>query len=73
MESRRASAHAPRNDNSNKSSTLTRQAAQHRVEMAYAYGPIMLVHDRRVLDIPLEQRLKSRTSDLVRLSQVHLF
>jgi hypothetical protein len=28
-------------------------------------GPLMLVFDRRILDIPLEERLQSRTSDLV--------
>jgi hypothetical protein len=33
--------------------------------MAYAYGPHIFAHDRRVLDIPLEDRLQSRTSDLI--------
>jgi hypothetical protein len=33
--------------------------------MAYAYRPHMLAHDRRVLAIPFEGRLESRTSDLI--------
>jgi hypothetical protein len=57
-----ASAHAPITD---KSSARTRQTAQHRMETAYAYGPLRLAIDRRILDIPLEQCLQSRTSDLV--------
>jgi hypothetical protein len=51
--------------NSNKSSAQTRQRAQHRVEMAYAYGPLILALDRRILDTPLEKRLQTRTIDLV--------
>jgi hypothetical protein len=31
----------------------------------YAHGPIMLALDRRIFDIPLEERLQSRTSDLI--------
>jgi hypothetical protein len=34
------------------------------VETAYAFAPLMLARDRRVLDVPLEERLKSRTSAL---------
>jgi hypothetical protein len=33
--------------------------------MAYAHAPLMLAHDRRVLDVPLEERLQSRTSKLL--------
>jgi hypothetical protein len=33
--------------------------------MAYANSPLMLVIDWRIFDIPLEERLQSRTSDLV--------
>jgi hypothetical protein len=35
------------------------------VERAYAHAPIMLAHDRRILVVPLEERLQSRTSDLI--------
>jgi hypothetical protein len=42
-----------------------RQAAKQRVETAYAHAPLMLAHDRRVLDVPLEERLQSRTSELL--------
>jgi hypothetical protein len=36
----------------------TQQTAQHRVAMAYAYGPLILATpDRRILDIPLEERI----------------
>jgi hypothetical protein len=52
-------------DNLGKSSVRTRQTAQYRVTMAYAHSPIMLALDRRIFDIPLEERLQSRTSDLV--------
>jgi hypothetical protein len=31
----------------------------------YAHAPLMLAHDRRVLDVPLEERLQSRTSELL--------
>jgi hypothetical protein len=41
------------------------EAAQLRVELAYAHAPLMLAHDRRVLDVPLETRLQSRTSELL--------
>jgi hypothetical protein len=47
------------------SSARTRQIAQQRLEIAYAYGPIMLAHDRRVLDIPSEERLQSRICGIV--------
>jgi hypothetical protein len=33
--------------------------------MAYASSPLVLALDRCVLDIPLKERLQSRTSDLV--------
>jgi hypothetical protein len=33
--------------------------------MAYANSPLMLAIDRRIINIPLEERLQSRTSDLV--------
>jgi hypothetical protein len=39
--------------------------AKQRVETAYAHAPLMLAHDRRVLDVPLEERLQSRTSELL--------
>jgi hypothetical protein len=53
-----ASAHIPGNDKPDKSSARTRQAVQQRVEVAYAYGPHMLVHNQHVLDVPLlEDRL----------------
>lgn len=42
------------NDNSDKTSPRTRQMAQQRVELAYAYGPIVLAYDRRVFDVPSE-------------------
>jgi hypothetical protein len=32
--------------------------------MAYASSPRMLAIDRRIFDIPLEERLQARTSDL---------
>jgi hypothetical protein len=43
----------------------TRQAALLRVETAYAHAPLMLAHDRRVLDVRLEERLQSRTTELL--------
>jgi hypothetical protein len=58
-------AHAPAEDSPDNSSARSRQAAQQRVETAFAYAPLMLARDRRVLNIPLEERLKSRTSALV--------
>ena len=60
-----AVAHAPGEDSPDKSSARSRQTAQQRVETAYAHAPLMLAHDKRVLDIPLEERLQSRTSELV--------
>jgi hypothetical protein len=59
------SAHAPSDDNSGRSSARSRQAAHQCIEMAYAYDPHTLAHDRRVLGISLEERYQSRTSDLV--------
>jgi hypothetical protein len=59
-----AVAHAPAEDSPDNSSARSRQAAQQRVETAYAYAPLMLACDQRVLDVPLEERLKSRTSAL---------
>jgi hypothetical protein len=35
------------------------------VELAYAHAPIMLAHDRRIFEVPLEERLQSRTSELL--------
>jgi hypothetical protein len=35
------------------------------VALEYANGHIMLAHDRRVLDVSLEDHLQPRTSDLV--------
>jgi hypothetical protein len=55
-------AHAPGADSPDNSSARSRQAAQLRVETAYAHAPLMLAHDRRVLDLPLEER---RTTELV--------
>jgi hypothetical protein len=60
-----AIAHAPGEASPDNSSARSRQAAQQRVEMAYAHAPLMLAHDRRVLDVPLEERLQSRTSELL--------
>jgi hypothetical protein len=33
--------------------------------MAYAHAPLKLAHDRRLLDVPLEERLLTRTSALL--------
>jgi hypothetical protein len=60
-----ASAHGPAADNLDKFRDRIRQTAQYSVKMAYAHGPIMLALDRRIFDIPLEERLQSRTSDVV--------
>jgi hypothetical protein len=60
-----AAVHAPGEESPDNSSARTRQAAQTRVELAYAHAPLMLAHDRRVLDVPLEERLQSRTSELL--------
>jgi hypothetical protein len=59
------SSHELSNDSSDKPSSRARQTAEQQVELAYAYSPRMLAHDRRIFDIPLEERLKTRTSDLV--------
>jgi hypothetical protein len=53
-----AAAHAPGEASPDNPSARTREAAQLRVELAYA-------HDWRVLDVPLEERLQSRTSELL--------
>jgi hypothetical protein len=60
-----AVAHAPGEASPDNSSARSWQAAQQRVEMAYAHAPLMLAHDRRVLDVKLEERLQSRTSELL--------
>jgi hypothetical protein len=52
-----ATAHAPDEASPDNCSARIREAAQLRVELAYAHAPIMLAHDRRVLDVPLETRL----------------
>jgi hypothetical protein len=57
-------AHAPDEDSPGNSNVRLRQAAQHRVQMAYAYAPLMLAHDRQILEVPLEERLQTRTSAL---------
>jgi hypothetical protein len=51
-------AHAPGEDSPDNSGARSRQAAQHRVEIA----PLMLAHCRWV---PLEERLQTRTSALL--------
>jgi hypothetical protein len=60
-----ASVHEPVAGNLDKSSARTRQVAQNYMTMAYANGPLMLAIDRRIFKIPLEERLQSRTSDVV--------
>jgi hypothetical protein len=61
-----AVAHAPGEASPDNSSARSRQAAQQRMETAYAHAPLMLAaHDRRVLDVPQEERLQSRTSELL--------
>jgi hypothetical protein len=67
-----AAAHAPGEASPDSSSASTRQAAQLRVETAYAHAPLMLAHERRVLDVPLEERLQSRTSDLMAWAKIML-
>jgi hypothetical protein len=62
---RYASAHAPATDNLDKSIARTRQTAQYSVKMADTHGPIIVALDRRIFDVPLEEHLQSRTSDLV--------
>jgi diadenosine tetraphosphatase ApaH/serine/threonine PP2A family protein phosphatase len=52
-----ASAHAPDEDSPN-SNVRLRQAAQHRVQMACRYAPL-LAHDRQILEVPLEERLQT--------------
>jgi hypothetical protein len=60
-----AVAHAPGEGSPDNFSARSRQAAQQRVETAYAHAPLMVAHDRRVLDVPLEIRLQSRISELL--------
>jgi hypothetical protein len=67
-----AAAHAPSDDSPDNSSARSRKAAQQRVETVYAHGPIMLANDRRVLDVPLAERLQSRTSDLIAWAKIML-
>jgi hypothetical protein len=51
-------ANAPAADSLIKSSARTRQTAQNHMTMAYASTPLMLAIDRRIFDIPLEERLQ---------------
>jgi hypothetical protein len=60
-----AVAHTPGEDSPDNSSARSRQGAQQQAETVYAHAPLMLAHDRRVLDVPLEERLQSRTSELL--------
>jgi hypothetical protein len=60
-----AVAHAPGADSPDNSSARSRQVAQQRVATAYAHAPLMLAHDRRLLDVPLEERLLTRPSALL--------
>jgi hypothetical protein len=62
-----ASTNAPAAVSLIKSSARTRQeTAQNRMmTMAYASSPLTLAIDRRIFDIPLDERLQGRTSDLV--------
>jgi hypothetical protein len=64
-----ASAHGPAADSLDKSSTRTRQTEQNLMIMAYASSPLILAIDRRIFDIPLEERLQGRTSDLAALTK----
>jgi hypothetical protein len=59
------SVHVPVTDNLDKSGARNRHTTQYRVRTAYAHSPIMLALDRRIFDIPLEERLQSRISDPV--------
>jgi hypothetical protein len=61
---RYTSAHAPDADSLVKSSARNRQTAQNVTTMAYASSPLMLAIDRRIFHIPLDERLRARTSDL---------
>jgi hypothetical protein len=58
------SAHAPAAYSLDKSSARTRQTAQNVMTMTYASSPLMLAIDRRIFNIPLEERLQARTSDI---------
>ena len=58
------SAHAPTADSLDESSARTRQTEQNLMTMAYNSSPLMLAIDRRIFDIPLEECLQGRTSDL---------
>ncbi len=57
-------ANGPADDRLDKSSTRTRQTEQQQMSMAYASSPLMLAIDRRIFNIPLEERLQGRTSDI---------
>jgi hypothetical protein len=65
-----AFAHAASNHNYAKSGARTRQIAQHRVDTVCAYESLMLALDRRVLDIPVGERLRTRTFDLVTWAKI---
>jgi hypothetical protein len=59
------SAHAPDVDSLVKSSARNRQTAQHVTTMSYdASIPLILAIERRIFHNPLEERLRSRISDL---------
>jgi hypothetical protein len=57
-------ANGPAADRLDNASTRTRQTEQQLMTAAYASSPMMLAIDRRIFDIPLEQRLQGRTSDI---------
>jgi hypothetical protein len=59
------SANAATADNLDNSSARTRQTAQNHMTMAYANNPLMLAIDRRIFDVSLEERIQSRTFNLV--------
>ncbi len=44
---------APSIEHSDKLTLAFRQAAEHRLELAYTFGPLMLAHDRCVFEIPM--------------------
>jgi methionine synthase II (cobalamin-independent) len=58
-----ATADAPGADSPENSSAYSPQAARQLVETAYAHAPLIFAHDRCVLDVPLEERLQSRTPE----------
>jgi hypothetical protein len=69
---RREAAHAPGEDSPDNSSARSRQATQQQVEMAYVHALIMSAHDWRVLDSPLEKRLRSRTCEVLAWAETTL-